>query len=94
MKTTGIASLPSQQSKAARRQRARAQGSRLWKASMRTIAGEGEGAFGAVGVIRKGGKGRGVKVCMCRSVSIVVGMLGFLKSWAARPAAGLSTLGM
>lgn len=46
---------------------------------MRTIAGEGEGAFGAVGVIRKGGKGRGVKVCICRSVSIVVGMLGFFK---------------
>lgn len=44
---------------------------------MRTIASEGEGAFGAVGVIRKGGKGRGVKVCICRSVSIVVGMLGF-----------------
>lgn len=42
---------------------------------MRTIACEGEGAFGAAGVIREGGKGRGVKVCIGRSVSIVVGVV-------------------
>lgn len=36
---------------------------------MRTIAGEGEGAIGVVGVIREGGRGEGLR---CASVGVCV----------------------
>lgn len=61
-KTARVAFPPtSQQSKAARQRRATAQRSRLWKASMDTIAEEGEGEFGVAGEGKEEG-GRGLRL--------------------------------
>lgn len=74
-RTARVAFPPSQQSETACQQRATAQRSHPWKASMNTIVEEGEGEFGLVGERWEEGEGGEVGVvCKCNhgSVSIVV----------------------
>lgn len=74
-RTARVAFPPSQQSERACQQRATAQRSHPWKASMHTIVEEGEGEFGVVGERWEVGEGVEVRVvykCIRGSVSIVV----------------------